>query len=115
MDKSNFKKMALMGMAGGILLASQTPVHAETAQTQPSLMASGCSSYNGCSSSSKGGNTAENTPQGQRNLQPQGNGQNPYQPTPQPKSSNHGCGGSQSQQQPQQGEWRAVNDQRSSQ
>lgn len=31
MDKTNFKKFALMGMAGGMLVASQTPVEANAA------------------------------------------------------------------------------------
>lgn len=49
MDKSNFKKMALMGMASGMLLASQSPVNAETSNNVGVMMAHSCGS--GCGGS----------------------------------------------------------------
>lgn len=47
MDKSNFKKMAMMGLAGGLMLTSQSAVNAEVINSdssQVSLAAQGCGS-----------------------------------------------------------------------
>lgn len=43
MDKPNFKKFALMGMAGGMLLASQNPVGAISTEHFGTVVAAGCS------------------------------------------------------------------------
>lgn len=45
MDKSDFKKMALMGMAGGMLLVSQSPVNAEAANNVGVMMAQSCGAH----------------------------------------------------------------------
>jgi hypothetical protein len=52
MDKSNFKKMALMGMAGGMLLASQAPATVEAGEeiSGTYLASNGC--HGGCSAQS---------------------------------------------------------------
>lgn len=55
MDKSNFKKLALMGMAGGMLLSSQTQISAgEGLETSTLLAAGHCGGKNGCGGSNRG-------------------------------------------------------------
>lgn len=47
MDKSNFKKLALLGMAGGLLLGSAAPLAAESTEVEATILAKSCGS--GCS------------------------------------------------------------------
>lgn len=55
MDKSNFKKLALMGMAGGMLLSSQAPISAGEGLESTTLLAGGhCGGKNGCGGSNRG-------------------------------------------------------------
>lgn len=61
MEKSNFKKMALMGMAGGMLLASQSPISADNAGTAGTYLAGGCGGKGGGCGGYKGG-SADNLP-----------------------------------------------------
>lgn len=78
MDKSNFKKFALMGMAGGLLLSNPNPVEANITQGNDSVVAAGCGgSKAGCGgarSSSKRPYIAEedlsNRPSTQKNVKP---------------------------------------------
>lgn len=69
MDKSNFKKLALMGMAGGMLIASQTPMHAEMVD-QTQVMLAGCGSK-GCNSHSSANNKNRFTADAQTDIQKQ--------------------------------------------
>lgn len=54
MDKSNFKKLALMGMAGGMLLASQSPLSG-TIINEANVMLGGSCGSKGCG----GGNRSD--------------------------------------------------------
>lgn len=56
MKKTNFKKMAIMGMAGGMLIAAQSPLSAENAGTAGTFLAGGCGGGGGCGGY-KGGST----------------------------------------------------------
>ncbi len=52
MEKTNFKKMALMGMVGGLVVAAQSPIGAETVVNSETYLAgSGCGGGHGCGSS----------------------------------------------------------------
>ena len=48
MDKSNFKKLALMGMTGGMLIASQSPAHAETISSEAQTVLSASCGAGSC-------------------------------------------------------------------
>lgn len=52
MDKHNFKKIALMGLAGGMLLAAQAPVAAHVAVETETTVA-GCGGAGSCSGSQR--------------------------------------------------------------
>lgn len=62
MDKSNFKKIALMGMAGGMLIASQSPVVASISTEEMGTVIAGSGCANGCraKSSYSGGGSCGN-------------------------------------------------------
>lgn len=83
--KSDFKKMALMGIAGGTMLASQTPatVDAASADYSNALAAHGCQSRQGCQSVPPEGNL-----QAYRNVPHQYSNQYYYDNTP----AQAGCG-----------------------
>jgi len=118
MDKSNFKKLALMGMAGGMLFASQTPVDANISDSGITLAAGCGGAGKGCGGQQPKNFTADANDSIQMQTQGYTNhgcgGQQPrnYNPAPQGYIS-QGCGGqrpSYPQQQPSWGPQQAYMD-----
>lgn len=79
MEKSKFKKMALMGMAGGMLIATQSPVSAEANSGSGTYLAGGaCGGKGGCG----GSRSAGGAPQGWHSCG-SSSSSNPYTNSPQ--------------------------------
>lgn len=85
MDKSNFKKLALMGMVGGVLVANQVPVEGNEGVSMGASM-----SAHGCGNGSCGGSKPHaSNGSGQSSL---GGGSCGSKPQPNPQPSNAGQG-----------------------
>lgn len=62
MKKNDFKKMALLGMTGGMLLSSQTPVSAQVADSSGIILAHSCGSGSCNNKRSCGGQNQQSQP-----------------------------------------------------